>query len=83
MNKSEGKEKNILDSVMYNYSTNESAMEEENRLLRRTIDSLRLELERFRSTPLIVCEVRDIFSVKIFVFIINLDNLIFFYMCQT
>ena len=60
MTKTEDKEKNILDSVMYNYSTNVSALEEENRLLRRTIDSLRMELERFRSTPLIVCEVRDI-----------------------
>ena len=54
------KDKNILDSVIYNYTANLSQLEEESRFLKETINSLREELERFKKTPLMVCEVSNV-----------------------
>ncbi len=62
MENSESKEKDreLLDSVIYNYAMHIPKLEEENRLLRDTVENLKLELERFKKTPLIVCEIQDI-----------------------
>ncbi|MBD3310384.1 AAA family ATPase [Candidatus Woesearchaeota archaeon] len=57
---SQDEEKNILDSVIYNYTSNMQAIEDENRILKQTAENLKKELERFRKTPLLVCEVMDI-----------------------
>lgn len=54
------KDKNILDSVIYNYTTDSSRLEEENRLLKSTVNRLKEELDRFRAPPLMVCEIMDI-----------------------
>ena len=54
------KEENILDSVIYSYTTNATQAEEENRILKETINRLKEELDRFKLPPLMVCEVRDI-----------------------
>ncbi|MBL7054286.1 proteasome-activating nucleotidase [Candidatus Woesearchaeota archaeon] len=56
------KEKNVLDSVIYNYTTTSNRMEEENRLLKSTINKLKEELDRFREPPLMVCEIMDVFD---------------------
>ncbi len=48
-----------IDSLMYNYTVNTHELEEENHLLRKTIEQLRSEVERFRHPPLMVCEVSD------------------------
>ena len=56
------KEKNVLDSVIYNYTAVSSKLEEENRLLKSTINKLKEELDRLRESPLMVCEVMDIFK---------------------
>jgi proteasome regulatory subunit len=53
------KEKNIIDSVMYRYSTSANPYEEENRILKETVSRLRDELERYKATPLMVCEVKE------------------------
>ena len=53
------KEKNILDNVIYTY-TSGNQIEEENRILKETVNKLREELEMFKKTPLMVCEVYDI-----------------------
>lgn len=53
-------EKNILDSVIYNYTTDTSRIDEENRLLKSTVNKLKEELDRFKEPPLMVCEVREI-----------------------
>jgi len=45
---------------MFTYSSNISELEEENRILKETINHLRNETERFRTPPLMVCEVREI-----------------------
>lgn len=60
MEDSKPKEHNILDSVMYNYTSDGSQGEIENRLLKETIDQLKRELDKYRQTPLIMCEVIDL-----------------------
>lgn len=56
----EPKEHNIMDSVIYNYSSDSSQLEVENKLLKETIDQLKRELDKHRSPPLIMCEVIDL-----------------------
>src|SRR3990167_8055022 len=54
------KEKNIIDSVIYNYTATSSALEEENQLLKDTISKMKEELDRLKTPPLMICEVMDI-----------------------
>lgn len=56
------KEKSILDSVIYSYSTSSSQTNEENRILKETVNKLKEELDRFKAAPLMVCDVRNIFG---------------------
>ena len=57
MEETKGKnEKDELDKVMYGYSTDINQYEEENRILKETITRLKLELERYKQTPYMVCE---------------------------
>ena len=56
------KEKNILDSVIYSYSTESNQTSEENRILKDTVNKMREELEKFKSPPFMVCEVRNVFE---------------------
>jgi proteasome regulatory subunit len=58
--KSEKKDKNIVDSIMYTYSTNANSNEEENRILRETISRLKAENDRFKTSPLMVCEIKEL-----------------------
>ena len=67
----ESKPKNIIDSIMYSYSTSSNPFEEENRILKETINRLKEEVERFKSTPLMVCEVREIFGNNLIIRIPN------------
>ena len=53
------KEKEMIDKIMFSYSTSSNPYEEENRILKETIGKLKDEIERFRSAPLMVCEVRE------------------------
>ncbi len=53
-----------VDSVIYSYATNLNGLEEENRFLRESIENLEKELEKFKHTPLIACEVRDVVDGK-------------------
>ena len=62
MTTKEAKEKNVIDSVMYRYSASGNQYEEENRILRETISRLREELERYKASPLMVCEVKELFA---------------------
>jgi len=55
---------NGKDSVAYGYSTNVNNLEEENKFLRESVENLEKELEKFKKTPLIVCEVRDFVDNK-------------------
>jgi proteasome regulatory subunit len=49
-------------SVYYSCVANFSSLEEENRLLRETVNQLRNELVKFKSNPLMVCEVVETFE---------------------
>ncbi|MBI2656833.1 proteasome-activating nucleotidase [Candidatus Woesearchaeota archaeon] len=77
----EAKPKNIIDSLMYSYSTSANPYEEENRILKETINRLKEEVERFKSSPLMVCEVREIFGDTSIIkipngnqFLVNISN---------
>ncbi len=52
------------DSVTYGYQADVSGLEEENRFLRESVENLERELEKFKRTPLIACEVRDFIDSK-------------------
>ena len=54
------KEKNILDSVIYKYTTSTNEFEEENRVLKEAVDKLKEEIEQFKKPPLMVCEIMDV-----------------------
>lgn len=50
--------------LSFGYSTNISGIEEENRFLKESVENLERELEKFKKTPLISCEVRDLIDDK-------------------
>ncbi len=58
------KESTTKDSIAYGYQTDVNGLEEENRFLRESVENLERELEKFKRTPLISCEVRDIIEGK-------------------
>ena len=75
------KSKNIIDSIMYSYSTSSNPLEEENRILKESVTRLKEETERFKQNPLMVCEVREIFSKNAMIkipngnqFLVNISN---------
>ncbi len=77
----EAKPKNIIDSLMYSYSTSANPYEEESRILKETINRLKEEVDRFKSSPLMVCEVREIFGNTSIIkipngnqFLVNISN---------
>ncbi len=49
-----------VDSLVYSYAADAGGLEEENRFLKESVVNLEHELEKFKRTPLILCEVRDI-----------------------
>ncbi len=53
------KNKGKLDNVVFSYDTDVNTLEEENKFLRETIESLRQEVEIFKKPPLLVCEVKE------------------------
>ena len=54
------KDKNILDSVIYNYTAKASSLEGENKILKDTIKKLNKEIEKFQQPPLMVCEIFEV-----------------------
>ncbi len=77
----EAKPKNIIDSIMYSYSTSLNPYEEENRILKETISRLKDEIERYKTSPLMVCEMREIFGNTAIIripngnqFLVNISN---------
>ncbi len=49
-----------INSVMFSYASNSGYLEEENRLLKETINQLKKEIDNYRKTPLMVSELVDI-----------------------
>ena len=56
----EGKEKEILSSIIVGYTTDIQTLEEENRILRESVNNLKKELEKFQNPPLLVAEIKDL-----------------------
>lgn len=65
------KDKNVLDSVIYSYTANSNQNEEENRILKETLNKLKEELDKFKVPPLMVCEVRNIIGKEAIIRIPN------------
>ena len=53
-----------VSSVVYSYNadSNLSSLEEENNMLRESLKKLRSEVERYRKSPLMMCEVREFYG---------------------
>ncbi len=47
------------ENVIYEYTVHTSELEEENQLLRQSVAQLRAELDRYRTPPLMVCELSE------------------------
>ena len=58
---------NKIHSIAYSYVTQISDLEEENKFLKESLDNLEKELEKFKKTPLIACEVKDVIDENILV----------------
>ena len=48
-----------LNAVLYGYSVNINQLEEENKILKRTVGQLKIQLDQLKKAPLILCEVRE------------------------
>jgi len=53
-----------LNRAIYGYATEISGMEDENRLLKQTLEALKIELKKFKTPPFIICEVKDVINDK-------------------
>ena len=69
--KVEGREKEILGSIIAGYSTDIQTLEDENRLLKETVTNLKREMEKYQQVPLLVAEIKDIIEGKI---LLRLNN---------
>jgi proteasome regulatory subunit len=49
-----------ISKIMYSYNAEANQLEQENRILKETVSQLKNELDKFRQSPLMVCEVREI-----------------------
>ncbi len=63
--------KGVLDKVIYSYTTASNQVEEDNKLLRETLEKLKEELNRFKRTPLMICVVRNVLDGEIIIQIPN------------
>lgn len=66
--------KSHLEKVMYKYSVLEKGTEEENRILKETLNQLKEELERFKKLPLMICEVCEVFDENAIIRVPNGNN---------
>lgn len=54
------KNKEKLNEVIYSYNVDASYLEEENKILKATVDSLNKELAKYKELPLLVCSIKEI-----------------------
>ncbi len=57
--------------ILYDYTSDSITLEYENRLLKETVNQLREELGRFKTPPLMVCDIHDIVNNKAIIRIPN------------
>jgi len=63
--------KGVLDKVIYSYSTSSNQSEEENKLLRETVERLKEEVDRFKKTPLMICSIKSVVGDEVIIQIPN------------
>lgn len=63
-----------LKELVYSYTVNISNLEEENKVLRQTVNGLKHELERFRSLPLLIAEVKEVVEGRNATVVLNNGN---------
>ena len=51
-----------LSDVVYGYTANSSTIEEENNQLKENVTKLRHELDRYKRSPLMICEIKELFG---------------------
>ncbi|MBD3203888.1 proteasome-activating nucleotidase [Candidatus Woesearchaeota archaeon] len=51
-----------LTNIMFTYTSDMSDLEEENRLLKETISQLKNDVDRLKTPPLMMCEVKDVYN---------------------
>jgi len=51
-----------ISDVVYGYTSNSNALQEENNLLRENLNKIRIEVERYKKAPLMVCEIRELYG---------------------
>ncbi len=64
-------QKGKLDSVVYSYTSEVNNLEEENKLLKETLDTMKNEVNKYRKNPLMVCEVVQIIGKEVIIRIPN------------
>ncbi|MGM5484622.1 MAG: AAA family ATPase [Nanobdellota archaeon] len=62
---------NDFENVMYTYSSEENQLEEENKVLKDTVNRLKNELDRYREPALMVCEVNDVLEENVIIKVPN------------
>lgn len=67
----EDRDKEMLSSIISGYTTDIQTLEDENRLLKETVNNLKRELEKFHQVPLLVAEVKDIIDGNV---LLRLNN---------
>jgi proteasome regulatory subunit len=60
-----------LDKYVFKYSIDANTLEEENKLLKITVEQLKSEIDKIRESPLMVCEVRERINDKAIIKIPN------------
>jgi len=60
-----------VDKIIYSYSTSHNNLEDENRILKETVDHLKEENEKFKKNPLMICTVKDIIGKQAIIQIPN------------
>jgi proteasome regulatory subunit len=60
-----------LDKYIFKYSIDANTLEEENKILKVTVEQLKGEIDKIRESPLMVCEVREIIDDKAIIKIPN------------
>ncbi len=68
------KNKGKIDNLVFSYATDIDGLEEENKFLRETIESLKQELDHFKKPPLLVCEIKELAGEKLDKAIVRLQN---------
>jgi proteasome regulatory subunit len=51
-----------FEKIAYSYTTDKNLIDEENKILRETLEKMKHELIKFQTPPLVVCDVREIIA---------------------